>query len=73
MNRRVASYTLIDWQGKYALTNAVSLTAGVRNIFNRDPPLTIQDLAGTGNFRGYDGRYTNPLGRTFYLAGSYKF
>lgn len=28
---------------------------------------------GGGNQVGYDGRYTDPLGRTFYLTGSYKF
>jgi iron complex outermembrane receptor protein len=29
--------------------------------------------AGGGNQAGYDGRYADPLGRTFYLTGDYRF
>jgi len=45
----------------------------VRNIFDKKPPFTAQDEVQTGNARGFDGRYTDPVGRAFYLAANYKF
>lgn len=65
------SYTTFDWQGKYDF-GVFSLTGGVKNVFNRNPPLTLQN-AGGGNQIGYDGRYADPIGRAFYLTGTYKF
>jgi len=71
--RDVKPYALLDWQGKYAVNKAFAITLGIKNIADASPPLSVQDLSGTGNARGYDGRYTDPLGRTFYMTGSYKF
>ncbi|SHN16813.1 iron complex outermembrane recepter protein [Duganella sacchari] len=68
---RVPSYTTFDWQGKYDFGN-FALTAGIKNLFDRNPPLTLQN-AGGGNQVGYDGRYTDPAGRSFYITGNYKF
>jgi iron complex outermembrane receptor protein len=65
------SYTTFDWQGKYDF-GRFSLTAGIKNLFDRDPPLTLQN-AGGGNQLGYDGRYADPMGRSFYITGNYKF
>ena len=70
--RRVSSYTTFDWQSKIALSKQFTLTAGIKNIADIAPPFTIRN-AGGGNQSGYDGRYTDPLGRQFYLVGSYKF
>jgi iron complex outermembrane receptor protein len=67
----VPSYTTFDWQGKYDF-GKFSLTGGIKNLFDRNPPLTLQN-AGGGNQIGYDGRYTDPIGRAFYLTGNYKF
>jgi iron complex outermembrane receptor protein len=70
--RQVSSYTTLDWQTRAQLTKQFTLTAGIKNIANIDPPFTIRN-AGGGNQSGYDGRYTDPLGRQFYLTGNYKF
>ena len=72
MQRHVGSYTTFDWQGVYNYNKALTFTAGIKNLFDRNPPLTLQN-AGGGNQVGYDGRYTDPLGRQFYLTGHYKF
>ena len=72
LTRRVSSYTTFDWQTKAQLTKQFSLTAGIKNLADIDPPFTMRN-AGGGNQSGYDGRYTDPLGRTFYLTGNYKF
>ncbi|MBB3121052.1 TonB-dependent receptor domain-containing protein [Pseudoduganella violacea] len=66
------SYTTFDWQGKWTHSKAWSVTAGVKNLFDRKPPLSLQS-AGGGNQGGYDGRYADPLGRTFYLTAGYNF
>lgn len=73
VRRDVESSLIIDWQGKYAYSKAFTITAGIKNLFDSDPPFTIQAQDGTGNMRGYDGRYADPLGRQFYVSGNYKF
>jgi iron complex outermembrane receptor protein len=70
--RKVKEYYTLDWQSKYLFNQNFSITGGIRNLLDKDPPLSIRDTGG-GNQVGYDGRYTDPLGRTFYLTASYKF
>lgn len=72
MKRDVKPYTTVDVQSKAALGKGFTLTAGIRNLLDQDPPFSVR-VAGGGNQQGYDGRYTDPLGRTFYLNASYKF
>jgi iron complex outermembrane receptor protein len=69
----VSRYYLVDWQTKYDYSKSMIWTLGIKNLLNHNPPLTLQDQGGTGNARGFDGRYTDPLGRTFQVAASYKF
>ncbi len=73
VDRRVSSYHFVDWQGKYNFNKGLSLTVGVKNLFDRSPPFSIQNLDGTGNMRGFDARYADPLGRQLYFNGNYKF
>ena len=68
----VKSYYTFDWQTQYNVTNAIKLTAGITNLFDKDPPLSLQ-AGGGGNQVGYDGRYVDPVGRAFYLKAQYKF
>jgi iron complex outermembrane receptor protein len=72
VTRDVKPYTTLDYQGKFAFDRNLTLTAGVRNVLDQNPPFSVR-IAGGGNQQGYDGRYTDPLGRTFYVTGSYKF
>ena len=70
--RKVKSYSTFDYQLKAFLSKEFTLTAGIKNLLDTDPPLSIRNSGG-GNQIGYDGRYTDPIGRMYYLAGSYKF
>lgn len=72
MQRDVGDYLTVDYQLKAALSKQLGLTVGVRNLLDKDPPLSIRNFGG-GNQVGYDGRYTDPLGRTLYVTASYKF
>jgi iron complex outermembrane receptor protein len=69
---QVPSYYTFDWQTAYDIEKNIRLTAGVRNIADKAPPLSLQ-TGGGGNAVGFDGRYYDPTGRTFYVRGDVKF
>jgi iron complex outermembrane receptor protein len=67
----VPSHITIDWQGKWQATKEFGLRAGVKNLADRNPPLSLR--ASSGHQIGYDPRYADPMGRTFYVTGNYTF
>jgi iron complex outermembrane receptor protein len=67
----VPSYITMDWQTRYHLRQAITLRLGVKNLLDRQPPLSL--LASSGHQVGYDPSYADPLGRQVYVTGSYKF
>jgi len=72
LTRKVRAYYTLDWQSKVNFSKNLTITGGIKNLFNQDPPFS-QRNAGGGNQLGYDGRYTDPLGRQFYVVGNLKF
>lgn len=67
----VPKYYTFDWQTKYNVMKNLELTAGVINLADKNPPLSLRN---TGSHQlGYDPRYASPIGRTYYMSGSYKF
>ncbi len=67
----VPSFLTVDWQSRYAFTENFTLRAGLKNAFNRKPPLSLR--ASSGHQVGFDPRYADPLGRQLYITGNYKF
>lgn len=67
---KVSDYTLYNISGTYKGFKNLELTAGIKNIFNEAPSASnVID-----NFQyGYDPRYGDPTGRTYFLRGTYKF
>ena len=65
----VPSYSLFNVSGSY-MWKGLLLTAGVKNLLDKEPPFSNQ---GTLFQKGYDPRYTDPVGRAWYLRGSYTF
>jgi iron complex outermembrane receptor protein len=66
--RRVGSYSKVDLQMRYSGFPRTRLTAGVFNLADRNPPLSGQ----LGSFQaGFDPRYADPRGRTYYLSVGY--
>lgn len=55
----------------YKVTKNAKLTLGIRNLFDRDPPLFIHN--GSQFQAGYDVYQEDPRGRFVYLQGTYKF
>jgi iron complex outermembrane recepter protein len=68
--RRVGSCETFDLQGLWDAWRGLSVTLGVRNVFNRDPPASRQ---GRSFQIGYDPRYFDPRGRTLHLGLRYAF
>lgn len=69
-NHKVPDYTLYNFSGTYKGFKNLELTGGIKNLFNEEPAASnVID-----NFQyGYDPRYSDPTGRTYFLRGTYKF
>jgi iron complex outermembrane recepter protein len=68
--RRVDSYQLWDLTGSYQVNKAFKLRAGIKNLFDEEPPVSNQVYSFLA---GYDPNYTDPRGRFFFLSGQYSF
>ncbi len=67
----VPEYYTFDWQTQFRPMKNLELTAGIVNLADKKPPLSLRN---TGSHQlGYDPRYASPVGRTYYLSASYKF
>jgi len=67
----VPSYTTFDWQTTFRAIKGLDLTFGVKNLTDRNPPLSLRN---TGSHQlGYDPRYASPIGRTYYIGAQYKY
>lgn len=66
----VSQYTTMDAYVNWLPTKGLSLTMGVKNLTDRDPPYSNQGEVFQAN---YDPRFSDPTGRKFYVRGSYQF
>jgi iron complex outermembrane recepter protein len=67
---KVSAYTTMDLFGTYAMPKGFSFTVGVRNVADSKAPFSNQ----TEKFQtGYDPRFADPTGRTFYGRATYSF
>jgi iron complex outermembrane receptor protein len=69
--QHVGAFSTWDLQGTYGGFRNLTLTAGVKNLFNRKPPEVI--TAGSYFQTGYDPSYYDPHGQTLYVGANYKF
>ncbi len=68
----VSSYTRFGLSTTYTGFKNTTLTVGVQNLFDRDPPFTahnVDDVVGAG----WDPRVADPRGRAFTFNVKYKF
>ena len=70
-NNVVREYSTFDLAVTYSGFKGLILSGGILNVFDQDPPFSNQ----TSRFqaRGYDDRFTNPLGRTYQVSARYEF
>ncbi|SDB87774.1 TonB-dependent receptor [Acinetobacter boissieri] len=69
-NHKVSNYTLYNLSGSYTGFKNTSITLGIKNVLNAQPPKSnVVD-----NFQmGYDARYSDAMGRTYFGRVTYKF
>ncbi len=68
--RHVEAYSLWDFSSSYALSKALRLRLGIKNLFDTNPPRSNQ----VNSFlAGYDPTYTDPRGRSLYASANYSF
>ena len=67
---KVESYSLWNISGSYTGYRGLTLTVGVKNLLDEDPPFSNQ---GTLFQKGYDPRSTDPVGRALFMRASYTF
>ena len=68
--RDVDAYVLVDYSTQWQQSDNLKLTFGIKNLFDEQPPLSLR-TSGGGHQVGYDPRYVQELGRTFYLKLAY--
>jgi iron complex outermembrane recepter protein len=70
----VNEYITIDWRSAWMPTKNIEVAVGALNLFDHKPPLAISTGGvNRGQQFGYDDRYYDSRGRTFYINASYKF
>ncbi|WDE02963.1 TonB-dependent receptor [Thalassomonas viridans] len=70
-SRMVDSQILVDVQGSYDVTDGLSLTLGINNLFDEEPPFAIGD--GNNDLYGYAQGIHNPRGRYMYSKVTFRF
>lgn len=71
-NPDVASYTVYNLSATYTGIKNLTLTGGIKNLFDTDPPFTAHNLDFAAG-AGWDPRVGDPRGRAFTLRATYKF
>ncbi len=73
-NPRVEAYVTYNLSASYSgLIEGLTLTAGVRNLFDTDPPFAITYDSNTGAGSSWEPRVADPRGRSFTLAAEFRF
>lgn len=73
VDRRVDSYitynAAVTWRG----IEGLSVTAGIKNLLNKDPPFAITYDSNTGAGSSWEPRVADPRNRSFTLLAEYRF
>lgn len=64
---KINAFTTLDLSLAYSGIDNTTLVAGVRNVFDKDPPFDPDSQLG------FDFRNHDPLGRSFFITARYKF
>ena len=72
-NARVKAYVTYNLSAAMDMSDKLRLTAGVRNVFDTDPPFAITYDSNTGSGSSWEPRVADPRGRSFTLSVEAKF
>lgn len=71
--QRVESYTRYNTTVTYRGIKNMVVTGGIKNLFNEDPPFTLNYDSDLGSGSSWDPRIADPRGRAFTLSLQYEF
>ena len=66
--REVDDYVIYNLSASYTLWERLTVTGGIRNLFNTDPPFAITYDSNTGAGSSWEPRVADPRGRSFTLS-----
>uniref|UniRef100_UPI00286ADE9E TonB-dependent receptor domain-containing protein n=1 Tax=Roseateles sp. TaxID=1971397 RepID=UPI00286ADE9E len=72
VDRNLAAQNYLDVSASWQVTKGLTLSGGINNLLDKDPPITSQLSTGQGNGNTYPSVY-DALGRKIFLGASYKF
>lgn len=72
VDRTLAAQNYLDLGVSWNFNKNLTLSGGINNIFDRDPPITSQLGVGSGNGNTYPSVY-DALGRRVFVNATYKF
>ena len=72
-NARVEPYVIYNLAISQRIGEGFKLTAGIRNLFDKDPPFAITYDSNTGAGSSWEPRVADPRGRSFTLLAEAKF
>ena len=73
LEERVDDYIIYNLSVGFTGIEGMRLTAGVKNLFDTDPPFAISYDSNTGGGSSWEPRVADPRGRSFTLAAEVKF
>jgi iron complex outermembrane receptor protein len=69
----VKPYSIFNLSVNYTGFQNLTLTAGIKNLLDKDPPFAITYDSNTGAGSTWEPRVADPRGRSFTLTANYKF
>ncbi|MDO9192150.1 MAG: TonB-dependent receptor, partial [Undibacterium sp.] len=72
-NPNVKAYSIFNLSATYSGIKNMTLTAGIKNLLNTDPPFAITYDSNSGAGSSWEPRVADPRGRSFTLLANYKF
>jgi iron complex outermembrane receptor protein len=72
-NPKVAPYSIYNASLTYTGFKNLKVIAGIKNLFNTDPPFSAAYDTNTGAGSSWEPRIADPRGRSFTLSVEYKF
>jgi iron complex outermembrane receptor protein len=70
---KVDAYSIFNVSATYTGIRNLSLTAGIKNLFDKDPPFAVTYDSNTGAGSSWEPRVADPRGRSLTLMANYKF
>jgi iron complex outermembrane receptor protein len=72
-NPKVDEYIIYNGSLTYRWNKDLTVIAGIKNLFNQDPPFSIAYDTNTGAGSAWEPRVADPRGRSYTLSVEYKF